>query len=80
MTCIMGIEHAAAQKMGERVPTGRLRPQAMLRCLRADVADMRARLDTLVAEVQAFQDVRQLKAWLTAYQPVPPPDADYAYW
>jgi hypothetical protein len=74
-----GIEYAAAMEMGgpER---GRLTPQSMLHCLRVDIAEMQARNDAIVAELEAFSDVNTLKAWLKAYRPALVSEYDEAYW
>lgn len=74
-----GIEHAAAMDMGGQT-RGRLTPQAMLRFLRADIAEMQAKLDAIVADLEEFRDVNKLKAWLKTYRPAVVPDYDDAYW
>lgn len=73
------IEYAAAMEMGGE-PRGRLTPQTMLRCLRVDIAQMQAKLDAIGADLDAFSDVNQLKAWLKTYRPAPLPGYDDAYW
>jgi hypothetical protein len=72
------IEYAAAMEMGGEV-RGRLTPQKMLRCLRADIADLKVKLAEVTAEIEEFKDVNKLKAWLKTYRP-PVPDHDDAYW
>jgi hypothetical protein len=72
------IEYAAAMEMGGEM-RGRLTPQKMLRCLRADIADMKLKLADITAEIEEFKDVNKLKAWLKTYRP-PVPDYDDAYW
>ena len=73
------IEYSAALEMGGQV-RGRLTPQAMLRCLRVDIAEMQATLDGIVADLDAFRDVNKLKAWLKAYRPAVMPGYDDADW
>jgi hypothetical protein len=43
-------------------------PKALLRRLRVDIAEMRAQLKTLAAELEAFKDVATLRAWLKAWR------------
>jgi hypothetical protein len=73
------IEYAAMLEIGGDV-RGRLTPQALLRSLRDDIAQMQARLDAIAADVEAFQDVHKLKAWLKTYRPAVLPDHDDADW
>ncbi|MGK5076999.1 molecular chaperone DnaJ [Janthinobacterium sp. HLX7-2] len=74
-----GSESAAAQEMSGQ-QRGRLTPQALLRCLHVDIAEMQAKLDAIVAELEEFRDVNKLKAWLKTYQPVEASDYSDAYW
>jgi hypothetical protein len=73
------IEYAAMFEMGGNV-RGRLTPQALLRSMRDDIAQMQARLDAIVADVEAFRDVHKLKAWLKTYRPAVLPDQDDTDW
>lgn len=72
-------EYAASMEMGKEM-RGRLTPQAWLRCLRDDIADMRAQLASITAEIEDFKDVNKLKAWLKAYQPVGVPVFADTFW
>lgn len=74
-----GIEFAAAQEMGGQ-QRGRLTPQALARCLQVDIAQMQAKLDAIVAELEEFRDVGKLKAWLKTYRPVDAYDDGDAYY
>lgn len=73
------IEYAAAMAMGGAM-RGPLTPQALLRRLRDDVADMQARLDAIAADLDEFNDVNELKAWLKSYRPAFVPGEDDAAW
>jgi hypothetical protein len=73
------IEYAAMLEAGGGL-RGRMTPQALLRATRDDIAEMRAKLDALVADVAAFRDVHKLKAWLKTYRPAMLPDRDDADW
>jgi len=42
-------------------------PKAMVRGLRADIAEMRANIKYIEADLGAFSDIKQLKAWLKGY-------------
>ena len=46
----------------------RLTPQAALRCLRDEAAQMRVRVAEAAREVEAMHDIKNLKAWLKDYR------------
>jgi hypothetical protein len=73
------IEYAAMLEMGADV-RGRLTPQALLRCMRDDIAEMQAKLEAIVADLEEFRDVHKLKAWLKSYRLAVLPDHDDAGW
>lgn len=76
---IAGIEYSAAMVMGGQTRT-RLTPQTMLRALRVDIAETRAGLDAIVAQLEQFRDVKKLKAWLDTYQPAGGSGHAHGYW
>jgi hypothetical protein len=65
---------------GGRISERRLTPQALLRRLRVDVAEMRSSIKRVEAELEAFRDANALKAWLKTYRPEPEPRYDDAFW
>jgi hypothetical protein len=71
------IEYLAAMEMGGQ-GHGHLTPQALLRCLRVDIAEMQAKVVAIVAELEEFRDVNKLKAWLKTYRPAEVSDYDDA--
>lgn len=73
------IEYSAAMEMGGHAH-GRLTPQVLLRCLRVDIAEMQAKLDAILANLEEFRDANKLKVWLKTYRPAEVPDYDDAYW
>jgi hypothetical protein len=73
------IEQAAAMEMG-RHAHGRLTPQQALRCLHGDIAEMKARIDAIVTDLEAFTDVNKLKAWLKTCSPAAASQYDDVYW
>jgi hypothetical protein len=73
------IEQALAMEMG-RHAHGQLTPQLALRCLQGDIAEMKARIDAIVADLEAFTDVNKIKAWLKTYSPSAAPQYDDVYW
>ena len=46
----------------------RLTPKAMMRGLRADIAEMRANVKYIEADLDTFSDLKKLKAWLKDYR------------
>lgn len=73
------IESAAAHEMGGR-QRGRMTPQALSACLHVDIAEMQAKLDEIVANLEEFSDLKRLKAWLKTYRPVDESDYGDAYY
>lgn len=48
---------------------GQLRtPKALFRELHADIADMRAKIKGIEADLAMFRDLKQLKIWLKTYR------------
>jgi len=75
---IDSIEYSVLEMRGQA--RGRLTPQALLRCLRVDIAEMQAKLDAIVADLEAFRDVNKIKAWLKTYRPPVAHGYEDAYW
>ncbi len=64
---IQALETALSLDMGWE-PGQYETPKAMVRGLRADIADMRANIKYIEADLDTFSDIRKLKAWLKDYQ------------
>jgi hypothetical protein len=77
---VAAFEHEAYMLCGGRISERRLTPQALLRRLRVDVAEMRSSIKRVEAELEAFRDANALKAWLKTYRPEPEPRYDDAFW
>lgn len=63
---ILALESAIALDMGWELGQRRT-PKAMLKGLRVDIAEMRANIKSIEADLDAFGDIKQLKAWLKGY-------------
>ncbi|SFV12193.1 hypothetical protein [Pseudoduganella namucuonensis] len=64
---IIALETAFSLDMGWEF--GRRRtPKAMMRGLRADIAEMRANVKHIEAELDTFSDLKKLKDWLKDYR------------
>lgn len=64
---IIALETALSLDMGWEF--GRRRtPKAMMRGLRADIAEMRANVKYIEADLDTFSDLKKLKAWLKHYR------------
>ncbi|GAB3470967.1 J domain-containing protein [Massilia terrae] len=74
-----GIEQNAVMDSGGRLRR-RPTPQLLLRCLRVDIAEMRAKVNTITIELNEFKDIKKLKAWLKTYSPAVRHDYDDVYW
>jgi hypothetical protein len=61
------LESAFALDMGWEFGRRRRAPKAMMKGLRADIAEMRANIKSIEADLDAFGDIRRLKAWLKGY-------------
>lgn len=63
---------------------GRLRerptPQLLSRRLHVDIADMRAKIKTVEAELRAFEDADALKTWLKVWRPASRSPYDDDFW
>lgn len=46
----------------------RLTPKAMMQALRVDIAEMQASIEHIAADLDAFSDIKKLKAWLKDYR------------
>jgi hypothetical protein len=66
---ILSLETAFSLDMGWEFGQRRT-PKAMLRGLRADIAEMRANVKYIEADLDTFSDIKQLKAWLKDYRVV----------
>jgi hypothetical protein len=77
---IAAFEHEACMLSGGRMRERRPTPQELLRRLRVDLAEMRSSIERVEAELEAFRDANQLKAWLKTYRPEPAPQYDDAFW
>jgi hypothetical protein len=73
------IEHSAAMEIGWQTAS-RPTPQAMLRCLQADIAEMQVKVADIAAELEQFKDAGKLKAWLKTYRPAKVQQYDDVYW
>lgn len=76
---LAGIEQNAVMDSGGRLRR-RPTPQLLLRCLHADIAEMRAKVDAIAIELNEFRDINKLKAWLKTYSPAVRHDFDEIYW
>jgi hypothetical protein len=54
----------------------KMTPQEMISILHERKQEMQAEVDQLTQDLVAFQDIKQLKAWLKTYK-IPPPDFYY---
>jgi len=72
-------EHEAFMQCGGRMRE-RPTPQALSRRLHVDIAEMRGKVETIAAELEAFRDVDTLKAWLKTWRPAPESPYDDAFW
>ena len=64
---IIALETALSLDMGWDFGQ-RLTPKAMMRGLRADIAEMRANVKYIEADLDTFSDLKKLKAWLKDYR------------
>jgi hypothetical protein len=64
---IIALETSLSLDMGWQVGQRRT-PKAMMQGLRADIAEMRANLNYIEADLNTFSDIKQLKAWLKDYR------------
>lgn len=64
---IAALETALSLDLGWE-PGKRLTPKAMLQSLRADIAEMRANIQYIEADLDTFSDLKKLKAWLKDYR------------
>lgn len=64
---IIALETALSLDMGWEFGQRRT-PKAMMRGLRADIAEMRANVKYIEADLDTFSDLKKLKAWLKDYR------------
>ena len=67
-------------EMGGPPVRGRWTPQALARCVRDDIAAMRAKLDLITLQREHIGNIGMLKALLKQYRPAPAPSFGRADW